>query len=1096
VSVDELIDAVEERVRRCLDGGDAEAVLGEPALRDAALLREAVARDCTPEQGAQVGDALYALGWFFFARVAARGSEADIADVARAIGYLADVTDDPADIPAALHPVLGRAADPAAQLRVGGELLVHASITEDTIAFDAAVRLLAAAVPQLPEDHADRPSYLFALGRGRHKLYDRRGMRDDMEEALACLRLAVSTSRADHPDRAWMLSTLSMCHLDRYLAGGATHDLDAAVAHGERAVAAAAVDDPERSSWLGNLATAYRNRFWRNGARSDLERALSYNEQAVAADTHPAPGLLTNLGLCYIDRYAAGGTRADVDRGIDLFTQALVALPEHHPDRHVVLHNAGLGHQRRYQRAGSAADLDAAVAYFEQAVALVPAGFPERSWYLSNLGVALQDRYRLTGVLADLDLAIDFLRWAVDATAVEHPDRTAWLGNLASGLLDRFRRTRTPADLDEAISRLREALATSPEDHPNRPMVSAQLGVAYGERHLLTRDPADLDRAIRYVERALAAHFPEPSTRRMWLSNLGAFHQRRFERVGDPADLRLAVECFEQTVDGTTDDDADRAMFLCNLAAVYLQRLQVHGHGLDHVALEERAQQVTSAVMGTPVYRVMAGHQFGALANALGEYRIAARLLDDAVTTLPLVSAREAGWGDREHRLGRHLGVATEAVAAHCALGDPVGAVEVAELGRGVLLAAHLDSRTDLTRLAEVDSQLAARFGEVRDRLSANDHADRSWWVQHDDLVSAIRQLPGFDRFLLPPRLTELRPAAGEGAVVLVNAGERRSDAIIVTAESDPILVPLPDLEMKEVRIRVSALLSATTYDRVPRPQDTVAKLLGWLWDAVTEPVLTALPTVLAPSTGLPRVWWMPTGLLGLLPLHASGHPGRPGALDAVVSSYTPTLRALAHARARRPATTRRQLAVTLTRTPDLPDLPGAANEAASLRTQPDATLLNDVEATSKRVMAALADATWAHFACHASTDLDAPSEGGLMLHDGVLRIPDLSRLRLAEAELAYLSACSTAHRGINHVEESVNLASALHLAGFRHVIASLWLLQDAVATVTARAFYRHLPATASADKAAGILHGITRDLRNHRPDRPDLWASLIHSGP
>lgn len=152
--------------------------------------------------------------------------------------------------------------------------------------------------------------------------------------------------------------------------------------------------------------------------------------------------------------------------------------------------------------------------------------------------------------------------------------------------------------------------------------------------------------------------------------------------------------------------------------------------------------------------------------------------------------------------------------------------------------------------------------------------------------------------------------------------------------------------------------------------------------------------------------------------------------------------------------------------------------------------------ATTSEVLAALPTATWAHFACHASADLTAPSLGGLRLYDDTLPIPDISRLQLSHAELAYLSACSTAHRGVRHADECIHLASAFQLAGFRHVVASLWPLSDHVATSAAHAFYGHLPAHHAADHTATALHRVTRELRTQYPDRPDLWAPLIHSGP
>jgi CHAT domain-containing protein len=241
----------------------------------------------------------------------------------------------------------------------------------------------------------------------------------------------------------------------------------------------------------------------------------------------------------------------------------------------------------------------------------------------------------------------------------------------------------------------------------------------------------------------------------------------------------------------------------------------------------------------------------------------------------------------------------------------------------------------------------------------------------------------------------------------------------------------------------------------------------------------------------------MPTGLLGLFPLHAAGHPGQPGALDAVISSYAPTLRALAHTRQRPAATTRRQLTVALEHTPGLEDLRNAANEAADLRTHhPDSPSLVDQNATTGRVLAALPQATWAHFACHASTDFVIPSNGGLHLYDATLTLPDISRLQLTDAELAYLSACSTANRGIRHTDESINLASAFQLAGFKHVIATLWPLNDNIAATAARSFYRELPSSASADEASISVHNVITQLRTDYPDHPDLWAGMVHSGP
>lgn len=162
-------------------------------------------------------------------------------------------------------------------------------------------------------------------------------------------------------------------------------------------------------------------------------------------------------------------------------------------------------------------------------------------------------------------------------------------------------------------------------------------------------------------------------------------------------------------------------------------------------------------------------------------------------------------------------------------------------------------------------------------------------------------------------------------------------------------------------------------------------------------------------------------------------------------------------------------------------------------RHHPGGTQLTNRNATTTTVVKALPGATWTHFACHAHHA--APSTGGPRLYDDMPTIPEIARLDLAQAELAYLSACSTADRSPDHVEESINLASAFHLAGFRHVIASLWPLGDEFAQAAA-AFYAALPAIPAATDATLTLHRITRDLRANYREYPELWAPLIHSGP
>jgi hypothetical protein len=513
------------------------------------------------------------------------------------------------------------------------------------------------------------------------------------------------------------------------------------------------------------------------------------------------------------------------------------------------------------------------------------------------------------------------------------------------------------------------------------------------------------------------------------------------------------------------------------------------------------------------------------------------------------VAPRSLGRSDQEYWLFELADLGSDAAACCLQVDEVDRAVELWEQGRGVLLSQALDSRTDLTRLGEQHPQLAAEFIRLRDELDRLPDIDvaatpalptrialpasgdpdlvrrqadrrRELAKQFDQLVAKIRAY-GFDRFLKPLPLAELLPAADHGPVVLINVSSNRSDALLLTASGVQV-VRLPGLTPAIVRDQVVAFLAALDDVHDPaagpverdRAEQELTQILGWLWDVIAAPVLERLGIVGPPADGqLPQLWWCPSGLLAFLPLHAAGHHSTrfdaapQTVLDRVVSSYTPTVRALIHARRPRltqedervPREADRLLVVAMPHTPAAADLPGAADEAALVHDLfPGHTrILTGQEATYDSVGAALPCYRWAHFACHATSDPANPSASHLLLHDHQRRrltVVDLTRLRLDDAELAFLSACATARTGTELADEAIQLAAGFQLAGYRHVIATLWPIGDRPAVRIANDVYRSLVAQ-SAEVAAWALHEATRRRRDLDAGRPSTWAAHIHSG-
>ncbi|MFK0249162.1 CHAT domain-containing protein [Amycolatopsis azurea] len=1024
------------------------------------------------------------LGWWRFFRCSVLGTDDKYAELAKALVFFTRLADRPAALPEPVRALIGPAAEANAQAEMGRDLLLAGSRSPDPELLDAGIMLLSAATdagdPQagsriallivglqwryrrtrrmddlertietgerairvLPTGHPERAGILSNLGVAYRSRHGRTDATADLTRSIELTTAAVTSSPGDAPLRAAGLANLADTYCDRSIRTGDVGDLGTAIDHAEQALALTASGDPDHASCLARVGSIRFRRYERLGDVADLRQAIDFEERALAAE----PDLFkpsTDLCVMYRERYQRLGDVGDLRRAVESGERALASLPGDDARRAIPASMLNLACRHLYEATRDLAQLRRAIGYGRQAAAASPAGSPDKASALGNLSPALQRLYEHTGLLSDLQQAIDVDEEALALLPEGHPTRVTSLSNLCVAYGSRAEHTEASADRAHAIELGERALAAIPADDPTRIVTVRTVSAAYRDQFKHHGDVADLDRAIELAHLALDTLPADHPTRYRCLSDLNTVYQLRHRHSADEADMRRGIGFQEQALACLPAGHPELARVATNLGQAHHQFADTTGRPVDRDRLGPLIDVIVeSAATASTTQQVRSFHVAGRVATVLGDHRRAATLLDSATSLLSSLPPSGADWRDREYRIGQYTGLVRESIAAHCAVGDPAGAVEAAERGRGVLLAAELDVDTD---------SVAART------------------------------------------FSELRTAAADGIVVLVNTNLRQGEAIIVTATGDPILVRLPGLGGAGLHERVQHLIDVNQrsgFAAALHRRRVVPDITGWLWDVAVAPILAALPTTR-------RVWWMPTDLLGLFPWHAAGRPGEPGALDAVVSSYTATLRTLSHARSRPPSTGRRQLTVAVRDAPGATPLPATAGEAEHLHgAHPDLPLLVDEHATVDAVRTALRQATWAHWACHADADLLVPSRSGLQLHDEILTLSEISRLRLADAELAYLSACSTANPGITQADESLHLASAFQMAGFRHVIATLWPIADDVAATTAREIYRHLDGAPSAGSAAHAVRQATLDLRAEHPDRPDLWASLIHNGP
>ncbi|MFE5603134.1 CHAT domain-containing protein [Streptomyces coelicoflavus] len=886
-----------------------------------------------------------------------------------------------------------------------------------------------------------------------------------------------------------------------------TDDLPAlrdAVSAARRAVEFTQAHDPAADTYRDTLALMLWLLSGRTGDIEILEEAAgsirrSLSEAGRESEAHSARRNL--LGLVLKRRYELTGDVPALREAAEFGRAAVANAPDSGRGAASFAGNLADALRMLSERTRDLAMARDAVFYARRAIDGLRPDDPEWAGTQAVLGSALvhlADRTGDEGTAADATREIDK---AVTATSVNHPDYLPRLNVLYRALMNEYGRAKDPALLERALEAARNLVGTAPSDHPERGKYLSHLSTALRELYLRshTAPVRALDESIEFAKQAVASTLPNHPDRADCLTNLGDLLQLSFVRTEYTATLRESVP--------------------------------------PHSA--------TARMSGASISQRIRAAQRAALADLrLGRVRRATAMIRLATELLPQLGLRDVDRADREHRVSSANRLPATAAATAIAAGLPGHAVELLEQTRGVVFAGTLDTRDDAAELRAGAPDLLPRFQEIRDAINAADHeitlpsfsehrdatgrhsrelaARRvSLNEQWDALLDEIRHRPGLAGFQRPTPIAELCRHADRGPVVYVTAEETSAHALIVRNDPDDPAraVHLPAAVTRKTVVEQAdafrTALRVTTDRQQPartrrEAQQQMLAVLTWTWTNITEPVLDSLGHTGPPPEGgrWSRVWWCPVGVVTMLPLHAAGRY-EPTAqsetvMDRVISSYTPTLRALAHAR-REGTGTESALVVAVPDAPDCPPLDGAAQEAGIVGDFiPGAAVLPAPGVATDRdtVVEALRRHGIVHLACHGYADLRDPSASRLLLHDHAanpLTLHAITRLDLRHARLAYLSACSTTDTNQEQADEATHLTAAFQLAGYRSVIGTLWPINDRTAITVAQDFYTGLTADrtqpAEPELAAEALHHAVRRLRDKTPALPSRWAAYIHSG-
>ncbi|KAK4208937.1 CHAT domain-containing protein [Rhypophila decipiens] len=976
--------------------------------------------------------------------------------------------------------------------------------------------------------------------------YQAVGATADFDEASQLCQKVLQLTDPKETHRTDTLHTLSCLLGYRHQRTRQTADLNQAIQYGQELLQVPALDAAQRASAMNHLALCLRKRFQEEASTPDIVEAVHFAREASVTcpegDTNRTK-YLDDLALLLFENHAAMDTQELLAEAMSVAHKAILDSPPCQADRMVLLTHLAKAHHVQYQRKGGVSDLEMAIRLYEDSKGLARPKSPEATSRSYSLGAAYLDRFRRTHSGADLKVAMKEASLAVYGTLADHPERADRLVGLGIVYRESYLRTGITSDLEEATRLFQAAVDSTDPTNAGWPGHVHHLGGAHLDRYIARTRGSSWELAARLVREAVdltpADHLDQASR----LETLAHIYKAGLPEDASSSDM--AIQLFQEAVNASPPGHTSRASRLHNLGLEYEARYRKLRGPTDLATATRIFHDALHDAWSNIHARLAAGKDLTFLLAHAGDWNGATETAEVVINLMPSLTPVSLGYADKKRLLLQFGNFASDAAAIALNAGQsPFQALQLLELGRGILAGSLSELYTDVSELSQRHPDIAARYTRLRNEVDNRARSAETPRVVHqgqpdftfastakiqankfyeagkafEGISAEIRNLPGFQDFLLPPNEHMVKGAAEQGPLIAINTSRYRCDAILVT-KNEIRALPLPSLQMGDIE------------GRIRRGEIGRLSTLSWLWKTVTSPILDALGYTQpflhhdSGTSSWPHVWWIPTGSLSKFPLHAAGVYGDPAVkmgqsssgpvpnqtvLDRVMSSYSTSIKTIIHIRSdsstaviatsgmgKVPGTA---ILLAMEITPNQPRLPHAKNEISHLIPLCTSMDLEPVIPVPLKegVMSDLASGRCRifHFAEHGHTDPVDALESYLCLGDsstsqyGIeyerLKVADLWKLNLRDDGrpppfLAYLSACSTGDvEDARSAQESIHLIGSFQGAGFRHVIGTLWEVNDALCVDMARLTYEEL-SKGDAENDEAVCKGLHMAMRELR---------------
>ncbi|VUC24492.1 unnamed protein product [Clonostachys rosea] len=995
---------------------------------------------------------------------------------------------EPRKLPKSLELISTQQPDQVEELYLLGiDHLERYEATQSVEDLETGTAYLQSAIDRTPEGDPSRGERLYQLGEGLHAKYVITQDMEDLETAIQMFKNSLDLALPDDTSLSDRHDSLGTAFYHRYQALESEPDLGFAIQQFEKALDLTPKNHADQGNRLIALGTVYYARFSNTEDVADLDLSIDSFQKATDCaleDEKKQAELASNFGFAHFAKFTLTKSNAHLERVIQLFEEAL----DLEFDFDIVF-NLGSAYREKYMRTGDKNHLDSAIEFYEEAIESMPEDHPDQAERLGNLGYGYLYRYYITGAIEDFEACFKKYQEALSAAPEEKSAQATVFYQLGFAYSAKFGRLGDNADLELAIDYCQKSVGLTPYDHPEMPSRLDVLGFNLLLKYKSTQCMNDLDSAVTQIQKAIDLVIDDTYDPGEPFQTLGLAYEYRYLKSTDMAHLESSIQYHEEAVNRTPETHPSRGQRLCMLGRQHLHKYSDTESEESLNASMDILEDILRQDQSTPEDRAFAGQHIYPLYACDEDWPAAYKAVSAVVSAIPLLSPHSLQNIDRQDVSSGFVGLASDAASICLRAGQsPYDAIRLLELGRGVIPGSSNELRADISNLQQKHPVLAEEYLQLRQQLDTpkgfrqpNHRHKIAELLQ--DFTETIREMPGFNRFLLEPTEDELKSAAARGPIIIVNVSQYGCDALIIECAKIRAL-RLPLLTIEEVRNREATIASRGSVN---------SELLEWLWEAVAGPVFNTIGLTEARSADWPHVYWIPTGPLTKFPIHAAGiyyDDSQDTVLDRVISSYNFSVKMLLfnrqHFAEHQPSLTSGEiLLVGMDKTPGHSNLLFASQEIRELSQLCDSSNLQVCKPKRCRedVLSSLATCKIFHFAGHGQSDSKDPWNSSLLLDDGPITVANLAEMNLHKNNpfLAYLSACGTGQ--VKHgelIDEGLHLINACQLAGFRHVIGTLWEVNDESCVDAAIFVYEWMLARGVSDESVSEgLHNSSRKLRS-----------------